>query len=508
MSRIANYVIEHSRLAWVIAVMVILAITLLSFISIRNFRELERLDYLKISAERCRLEILSLTMNGNQMGALGLLGLIDERVKREALGKQPPNGPELMGLMECFARSHSADGAYIVGQDGIIKASWGVGKPLTGVNVNFRPYTKMALDGKESVYAAIGTTTGRRTLYFASPIHVGTTEDSPSIGAAVARSSVEKIDSLLDKTGNAMLISPQGLVFSASRPELVGLLTEQLTPELLKSIRTTKQFGTMFDDKEPELLPVPSENGLHQFEGRRHALASVWIPWNDPLGQWKLVLMEDLSLTVPFLNILSSSAIIALVLFLIEALFYKVLRNHHSITENHHKLEAFAKAQEAAANSKTRVAKIALHLQQSNNIEELSKNFFGEAHDIFEILQGTLYLFDGELNRLFLAGRYACYDTPPESLEMGEGLVGQCAIERKTQIIETQQNGFMMIRSGLGSAQPESVMIVPILLNEIFLGVLEVALLHKPATNMREQFEEMTGLLAMNIRLFAQRGGN
>lgn len=501
MDRIAEYVDRHTRRAYFFAVLLALVASLLIVLFIRDLRQHERLNRLETEAERCGIELLSLTMNGNQMGALGLLGLIDERVKREALGQQPPNSPALANLMEGIARANNAEGAFVVGKDGVIKASWGVGKPLTGVDVRFRPYAQMALKGKESVYAAIGTTTGRRTLYFASPIHAGITEDTSSIGAVVARSGVDKLDRLLSKSSKALLISPQGIVFAASRPEWIGCLTKPLTTELLTSIRSTKQFGTMFDSNTPTSLPLPADSGLHSFEGQRHAIVSVPVQWNDPMGPWKLVLLEDITRTVPILALVGPFLLIAFVLFLIEALLFKILRNHHAIRENQRTLEAFAKKQEAAAAGKSLIAAMTVHLQQSKNVEELATTFLSELHTLLGMLQGAIYRFDSSTQQLILAGSYACCEAPPERFELGEGLVGQCAVERKTLKIVTESCGFMMIRSGLGGTTPAAVILIPALFNDELCGVFEVALLNLPTTELVEQLEELASLLAMNIEI-------
>ena len=75
-----------------------------------------------------------------------------------------------MESLQAIGQSYEANGVYLVNPDGIIKSSWDtIGVPLTGVDVKFRPYFKIAMQGKMNIYAAIGTTTGLRSLYFAAP---------------------------------------------------------------------------------------------------------------------------------------------------------------------------------------------------------------------------------------------------------------------------------------------------------------------------------------------------
>ena len=95
-------------------------------------------------------------------------------------------------------------------------------------------------------------------------------------------------------------------------------------------------------------------------------------------------------------------------------------------------------------------------------------------------------------------------EAPPALVEMGEGLLGQCALERRMQLIETGPAGFATIRSGLGERAPAALMLGPILLNDKLLGVVELALLTQPGPAEAEQLEEITRLLAMNLEILGR----
>ena len=79
---------------------------------VRHRLEQERLDSLNLNAQRRGIELMSQTLNGNQMGAIGLLGLIDAGAKLEALNAKPPNGSEAAQLMESIARAHLSGGTW------------------------------------------------------------------------------------------------------------------------------------------------------------------------------------------------------------------------------------------------------------------------------------------------------------------------------------------------------------------------------------------------------------
>lgn len=125
MNRLAKFIEEHTWQAWTLALLISLAAGLLVGTLSRSGSINERIAQLKIQAERRSVELMSQTMNGNPMGAIGLLGLVDEQVKLEARNQLAPNSGNMAQLMENIARLHDADGTFIVGQDGIIKSSWG-----------------------------------------------------------------------------------------------------------------------------------------------------------------------------------------------------------------------------------------------------------------------------------------------------------------------------------------------------------------------------------------------
>lgn len=60
-------------------------------------------------------------------------------------------------------------------------------------------------------------------------------------------------------------------------------------------------------------------------------------------------------------------------------------------------------------------------------------------------------------------------------IEKGEGLVGACALERETIFITEVPDEYVEITSGLGSANPRCVVLVPLKHEEQVLGVIEMA---------------------------------
>jgi two-component system C4-dicarboxylate transport sensor histidine kinase DctB len=502
MNRVAKLVVERNKLAGVLILVIALVVSVLSGVVQRNQLEQERMSRLQLDTESRGVKLSLQTLKGNQMGAIGLLGIIDESAKQEALNQLAPNNDDAKALMVNVARLYDADGTFLVGQDGIVKSSWGVGKPLTGVNVGFRPYFQTALKGKENVYAAIGTTTGRRNLYFAAPMYSGHSTDTPVIGAVVMRTGIVLLDKLVADAGQiALLLSPQGLVFSASKEEWIGRISGTATPERVQEIRKLKQFGVMFDTAIPQPLPFSVEPGIARIGGRRHAVIQAKVNWNDPYGDWTLVVVEDLSRTVSFIDVLLTGIIAGGLALLFALMTLHLLRGHHAQTIINQKLKASTREQQAHAARKTRLAAATMRMQRAKNRQGLVSAFLDEAHDILSALQGVVYVADNNAEHLHLAGSYACAEHPPETIAFGEGLLGQCAVERRSQMLAVKADRFIMVRSGLGDSHPEVILFMPIVLNDILLGVAEIALLHKPDDAERQMFDELVSLLAMNLEI-------
>lgn len=506
MNIIAKFVVERARLAWSLAFLTAVLVGLISATMGRDAHENKQIRQLETDAGRRSIELMSLTLNGNLMGSVSMLGLIDSEVKADALGKNTPNAARLSSTLESVGRLYDAEGIFVVAENGVVASSWdSSGKPSTGLNVKFRPYFQMAMQRKENVYAAVSLARGDRALYFTAPILGDISRNGKPIGAMVARTNLKKIDSLLtDKADIALLLSPQGVVFSSSRKEWIGLLLGKPSPERLKAIRELKQFGNMFENKEPVILPFSGTDGLQEIEGRRYAMASASVSWNDPSGDWKLILLEDLQRKVPlsewlWLGILGAALVLAL-----GTLLLKILRDQYAQSIAGLELSAYAQAQQQGAERKARLATATVRLQRANSLKELTHTFLLEMHEMFGALQGVLYVDRESSGRLSLAGSFACTGELPAEITPGEGLLGQCAIERRLQIVTTDTQAFSMIRSGLGESRPAALLMAPILLNETLLGVVEIALLRHPDADELIQFEELTSLLAMNVEIVAR----
>ncbi len=119
--------------------------------------------------------------------------------------------------------------------------------------------------------------------------------------------------------------------------------------------------------------------------------------------------------------------------------------------------------------------------KNSNNLELLADILLSKIINYLGASQGTFYMVEkqGE-DQSVLLRMVACYAYNRKkfinsTLEEGEGLVGQCYLE-KTSIYRTKISPeYFKIRSSLGEILPSTLIIMPLMASQNVVGVLEIA---------------------------------
>ncbi len=254
------------------------------------------------AVERSRLllqtadAMLSQTMGGGMLGAVSLLGLSEPLLKDMAKGHLAPDDTEALARLAVARGRFQVNGVYVMSADGTVVAHETAGQRATGINLAFRPYFQQAVNGANSVYAAIGSNTQERGLYYAAPLYESDTPSSAIIGVVMFKVGVQSFDGLLKRSGlTTVLLSPQGVVFSSTRPEWVFAVAPPLTQARIDSIRASRQFGNHFENGVASALPFAPDADSVMLNGVDYAVDRRSIDWNDPGGNWQLVVLDDVS---------------------------------------------------------------------------------------------------------------------------------------------------------------------------------------------------------------------
>ena len=225
--------------------------------------------------------------------------------------------------------------------------------------------------------------------------------------------------------------------------------------------------------------------------------------WNDPAGDWQLIVAEDLSRTVP-LDASSVRAMgVALLVLLLGGMWLRLLRVRYAQNLASAQLQVYAQEQQAQARLRTQLGALSLRLQHCDDWEQFATAFFQGAREIVGALQGVLYVASTEPDddTLVLAGSAACACAPQAVLQPGVGLLGQCALERRQQLIETPPDGIWNVRSGVGGTRAGALLLVPLVMQDQLIGVLELALLQAPDAYVQRQLDELVSLLENHLEI-------
>jgi len=89
---------------------------------------------------------------------------------------------------------------------------------------------------------------------------------------------------------------------------------------------------------------------------------------------------------------------------------------------------------------------------------------------------GVLYVYDEKEAALHIAANYAVTGSTRlnERIALGEGLAGQAALERKTICLNTVPPDYLRISCGLGEAEPAHLVVLPLLYNDVLVGIIEI----------------------------------
>jgi two-component system, sensor histidine kinase and response regulator len=166
-------------------------------------------------------------------------------------------------------------------------------------------------------------------------------------------------------------------------------------------------------------------------------------------------------------------------------------------------LQKEAQQMEAQRWVKSNLAGISRELQLQTDFSGLANKFLAQIAPLLKIGQGVLYIYEEEQKRLRLLGSYAHQpgENDRQYIAPGEGLLGQCALDRTAIVLNNAPADYIRISSALGSAPPRSIAVLPITHGERFLGVLELASLDGFTTEQMALLNEAMPILAMSLEI-------
>lgn len=145
-------------------------------------------------------------------------------------------------LAETNALVESSD-LYLIDLAGDTIAASNHGRPdsFIGQNFSYRPYFTAARDGGLGRYFALGTTSGVRGYYFASPVRDGA---GRVLGVVALKIGVDAIEAGWRARDYRILVTdPEGVVFMSTDPGWLYRAFLPLTPDRLERLATTRRYS-------------------------------------------------------------------------------------------------------------------------------------------------------------------------------------------------------------------------------------------------------------------------
>jgi signal transduction histidine kinase/DNA-binding response OmpR family regulator/HAMP domain-containing protein len=128
---------------------------------------------------------------------------------------------------------------------------------------------------------------------------------------------------------------------------------------------------------------------------------------------------------------------------------------------------------------KTNLAKFSRMLQGQKDLVTVGRLILSELAPVVSAQHAVFYILDtsAEAPQLSLLAGYAHkgQGAVGHRLQLGEGLVGQCALEKQKIVLTNVPPDYIRISSGLGDAAPQNIIVLPVVFEGQVKGVLELA---------------------------------
>ena len=153
---------------------------------------------------------------------------------------------------------------------------------------------------------------------------------------------------------------------------------------------------------------------------------------------------------------------------------------------------------------KTNVARISTLLQGQRDLLAVANLIMSELTPVVSAQHGAFFLAEGAAVedaygqgatdralrlRLVASYGYRARRNVPAVFSLGEGLVGQSALEKQPILITDAPDDYVKVTSGLGESAPINLIVLPIVVEDEVLGVIELASL-APFKDVHQQFLE------------------
>jgi HAMP domain-containing protein/CheY-like chemotaxis protein/signal transduction histidine kinase len=128
---------------------------------------------------------------------------------------------------------------------------------------------------------------------------------------------------------------------------------------------------------------------------------------------------------------------------------------------------------------KTNLAKFTRMLQGQRDLVTVGKLLLSELAPLVSAQQGAIYQTDSDMSdaspTLSLLAGYAISDRQASRIQLGQGLVGQCAVDKQRILLTKVPRSYSRVTSSLGAVRPKNVVVLPVLFEGETKAVIEMS---------------------------------
>lgn len=142
--------------------------------------------------------------------------------------------------------------------------------------------------------------------------------------------------------------------------------------------------------------------------------------------------------------------------------------------------------------------------RNGENVKQLSQNVVSETVGYLGANQAGIFILNNEKPEDVCLELTACYAYERQKylqkeIKPGEGLVGQCYLEKQSIYLTETPDKYIKITSGLGGARPRNLFIAPLKFKDEVFGVIEIASFKKLESHEKEFIEKTAESIASAI---------
>ncbi|WP_088383994.1 HAMP domain-containing protein [Roseateles aquatilis] len=152
---------------------------------------------------------------------------------------------------------------------------------------------------------------------------------------------------------------------------------------------------------------------------------------------------------------------------------------------------------------KTNLAKFSRMLQGQKDLDTVGRLILSELAPVVDVQQAEFYVLNmrGDTPRLKMFASYASGGeaTHGKELDLGQGLVGQCALDREKILLTNVPSTAFRVATGLSESAAMEVLVLPVIFEGRVRGVLELASLERFSSTHLAFLDQLTESIGIVI---------